>query len=360
MLTSNRLPLILKPFEETVLKSLETKETPGVAIAIADKDTVHYLRGFGVKRLGSADPITPYTLFQMASLSKPISATALALLAEKELCQFQDHPRLYLPGFFEGESYRNLAIAHMLNHTAGVSYDGFEELIESYTPCAHILKKLKETTPSRKPGEHYEHQNVVYGLLGDLMERLTGKPIQSVLEEYLFKPLGMNTACVGLPALLDADDRAFPHMVDAEGTLIPANYYSHAYYIFPTAAGINASVQDLIPFVQLYLGKSPNLLSKELLHRLTTPTIDASSSLKYLTALHGEIKQAWYGLGWFIIKLAQEKVVYHTGWLNGFRNFLGFLPDHNIAIIVLTNTNNPTVAPKLGLEFLKLYLEQRS
>jgi beta-lactamase class C len=341
--------------EDMASEAINAEDTPGLVAAIFDRDEVHYLKGFGVRRQGYPDPVTPTTLFQMASVSKPISVTALAILQQMGFCSRNDHPNRNLPALFKGDAYMGLKVEHMLNHSSGITYEGFEELIESYIPRQHILKKLAETLPTSKPGEKFEYNNVVYGLIGDIMESVTGKSIDVVLKQYLFNPLTMEHACVGLPALLDACDRFYPHMEDSDGKLVAAPHYSHSYYIFPTSAGINACVKDLVPFIQLYLGRYPDIISKEALAPLLLPTINANKSLEFLGMPREPIKEAWYGLGWLLLNIGKERVVYHTGYLNGVRNFIGFLPERGMGIALLANTER-MVASRLGLEFIYQYL----
>lgn len=349
------LATTIQKFEEKLLEAVEKGDAPGLAVAIVSRDKVHYCKGLGVKRLGFSDEVTPSTLFQLASISKPLSATLLALLKEQGLCSFKNNPNQYLPDLFKGNAYDNLTIENMLSHTSGKSYEGFEEMIESYMPRKTILEKLKQTPPSTQPGNHFEYHNVVYGLIGDIITSLTDQPLESVFKNYLFKPLGMDEACLGLPALLEAQDRAYPHVEDACGKVVPALHYSHAYYTFPTSGGVNASLKDLIPFIQLYLGKHANVISSDELKPLYAPTIQVPEFLDFLEDSRGKVKDVSYGLGWTTLNFGEERVVYHTGWLNGFRNFLSFLPDRDIGLVILGNTNQK-VASNLGLEFLYLLL----
>lgn len=73
---------------------------------------------------------------------------------------------------------------------------------------------MRKTPVSANPGDQFEYNNVIYGLIGDIMASITGKPLETALKEYLFKPLGMDHACIGLPALLEACDRFYPYMDD--------------------------------------------------------------------------------------------------------------------------------------------------
>jgi beta-lactamase class C len=340
----------LQMLEEMACDTVKAEEAPGLAVGVFDSHNILYAKGFGVTRKEFPSPITPSTLFQMASVSKPICATALAILQYKGLCSLKEHPHKYLPNLFSGDACKDLIIEHLLNHSSGITYEGFEELIESYVPRKHILKKLEETRPCSMPGETFEYNNVVYGLIEDIMSVMTHKTLDNILQEYLFRPLQMEQACVGLPALLEASNRFFPYMEDDKGELMAAPHYSHSYYIFPASAGVNASINDLISFIQLYLGKYPDIIQKEALSPLITPTINANKSLEFLGMPREPIQEAWYGLGWLIMNLGGEKVVFHTGYLNGVRNFVGFMPNKGIGIVLLANSERK-VASKLGLEF---------
>jgi beta-lactamase class C len=347
----------IQTFEKKLLNSVEQGETAGMAVGIMSRDQVYYSKGIGVKRLGFSGPITESSLFQLASVSKPISATVLALLQKEGLCSFKDHPGQYEPYLFKREIHKDLTLKNMLNHTSGLSYEGFEEMIESYIPMKDIREKLAKTLPSRKPGSYAEYNNVVYGFIGDIIRTLSKGSLQYSFENYLFRPLKMHRACLGFPALLEAANRAYPHMENAMGSLAPADHYSHSYYIFPASAGVNASLDDLIRFIQLYLGKYPHLISPDELKPLYTSTIQSQEVFDCHEDPRGLVNEVWYGLGWLILNIGKERVVFHTGWLNGFRNFIGFLPDHDIGIVILTNTDKKSVQ-RLGLEFFYQYLEK--
>lgn len=350
-----QLSIAIQKLEQMALEAINIEDTPGIAVGIFDRHDTYYVQGFGVTRKEYPGPVTPSTLFQMASISKPIHATALAVLQQKRLCSLKDHPHRYLPELFNGDAYINLRLENMLNHSSGVTYEGFEELIESYIPRKIILDKLAETLPTSQPGLTFEYNNVVYGLIEDVICAVTNKPLDTVLRESLFDPLGMQHACIGLPALLDASDRFYPYLEGVDGKLAAAPHYSHSYYIFPASAGVNASIMDLIPFIQLYLGRFPEIMPQEALLPLITPSIDATKSLAFLGMPREPIKEAWYGLGWLLLNVGEARVVYHTGYLNGVRNFIAFLPDHGIGITLLANTER-MVASKLGLEFIYQYL----
>jgi CubicO group peptidase (beta-lactamase class C family) len=106
------------PVIQQVMKSYDL---PGLAIAIVKDDKIVYAKGFGVKNLETKDPITAKSLFQMASISKPFSATAIMQFVERGKVDFDDPVVKYLPYFkINDERYKEITIRQMLSHISGM------------------------------------------------------------------------------------------------------------------------------------------------------------------------------------------------------------------------------------------------
>lgn len=347
---------ILPILEKQILSAIKTNGFPGVAVAIASRDQVYYLKTFGVKRLGKEDKILPTTLFQIASISKPLSATLLAILQKRGVLSFEDPIKRFLPEFQTHSTTKPLKICHILSHSSGVPKEEFNDLIEASIPREVIMTRAQEMPAIAEPGENFSYHNALYGgIVEDVILQATGKPFDQVLIENLLNPLGMKNACVGLQVLLKSKNRAYPHVQNQEGWFAPTQSYSRKYYIFPSAAGVNASLQDLVSFLQLYLGKFPHIISKEHLHQLLIPSVEDTEAISWFGDKKGLIKDPLVGLGWKLMTYAKRKMGYHGGWLKGFRTFLGFLPDDDIGIIVLINSES-MYPEQLALEFFDLYL----
>lgn len=341
-------------FENKLNESIKSNRIPGIAVAIVSKEKVHYLKTFGVKRLGVKDEITPYTLFQVASLSKPINATILGMLQEQGKLSLQDPVNKHLPVFFYNKKKKPLRICHLVSHSSGIPSTGFDHLIEINTPKKDIFYRLQNTAAVAPPGKVFLYHNAMYGMIEDIVVKAYGKSLSKVLKEELFIPLGMHKACVGLTCLLSNQNKAFPHVTDKKGHYRPANDYSKAYYAVPSAGGVNASISDLIPFLQLYLGKPSSIISSKSLKELTSPFVKNDNSFILNDAKKGLISDTFYGFGWHSMRFAKRKIIYHQGHLKGFRNFMGYLPD-DVGIIILTNAEKKH-ASKLAIKFFELYL----
>ncbi len=348
------LDAALPKFEASLQDIMKANGIPGVAIAVVSKDKVYYMKGFGVKRVGKAEKVTPTTLFQIASLTKPVCATMLAILQDQNKVSFDDPVSEYIPKFQVRQNHPPVRICHLVSHSSGVPIGGFNDLIEAQVPRQNIIDKLQKARPVASPGKMFAYHNAMYGVVEDVITSASGKPLPQTLKDEMFIPLGMKHACVGYQSLLLSTDKAYPHVPNGRGKYIPAPKYSNAYYTFLAAGGINASVQDMVPFLQLYLGKPSKIVSSDTLEALTKPFIKNNRAVMISEAKKGRVQDTYYGWGWHSMNYAQHKVIYHQGHLKGFRNFMGFMPD-DVGIIILTNADKRH-ASKIAVKFFDHYI----
>lgn len=354
--SSSTIDKITPQFENKIEQLMKINGIPGVAVAVVSKNDVLYLKTFGVKKVGSSDKITPQTLFQIASLSKPVHATLVAILQDQGKLSFEDPVDQHVPGF-SIRSQQPLKICHLLSHSSGIPSNAFNDMIQTYTPRDQIVSKLQKARPLAPPGKSFLYNNAMYGVVEDVVSGASGKSLDTLMKEELFIPLGMKHACLGFDALIAAKDKAYPHVPNRRGKYVPADTYSKSYYAFKAAAGINASILDMVPFLQLYLGKNPNLVSKNTLAQLTSPYVPNKTAVIATETKKGVITDTFYGLGWQSMKFSNKKIIYHQGHLKGFRNFIGFIQD-DVGIVILTNAERRH-ASKIAIKFFELYLQEK-
>lgn len=347
---------IIEPFEKVIEQTMKANGIPGLAIAIVSKDKVYYLKGFGVRKIGKPEKITPTTLFQIASLSKPVNATVIGMLQERGKLSVDDSLDRYIPHFKLRNKTTPVKISHLLSHSSGLP-NHFNGMIDIFTPREDVIARIQRTYAVADPGKNYDYNNAVYSMVEDVMHKVSGKPLDQLLHQELFQPLGMKNASVGLSGLLTSPNKAHPHVPNKKGRYVPAGEYSKAYYGFSSAGGVNASVRDLIPFMQMYLGKPSPVISKQGLYPLTTPFVKNNKAVIKHEARNGLVKDTYYCLGWQSMQYAERPVIYHTGHLKGFRNFMGYIDD-DVGIIILTNAHRRH-ASKLALKFFDLYLKSQ-
>lgn len=341
----------LKQLTQDVQHLVKTKKIPGCAIAIVDHDQIVYMKTFGTRKMvkgKKGEPINLDTVFQLGSISKPITATLIAILQKRGALDIDTSARMHLPWISANTTTR-----HLLSHTSGFIRTGWNNKIEANTPRISLIRDLS-THMQNTPGETFDYHNVAFSLLEDILMHATKSPFENLLQRYLFTPLGMSNATCGYRPFERNQNKAWPHQITKKGALVPSSSLSQFYHAHvPSAGGINANIRDMANFLWLQLNGHPNLINKEDLssfHAPITPTKDALAWFKNETK--GTEINAWYGLGWRIIDIDDKRIVYHGGWLKGFKNFMAFLPDRKIGIVILHNSES-NFSKKIAVQFLK-------
>lgn len=304
----------------------------GVAL-VARNGKILYLEALGVRDADGA-PLKTDSPFNLASVSKPITATAILMLAEQDRLSLDDKASQFLPEMAGwNPSASNITIRQLLNHTSGLAdYEDyadefFEEsnvdssdAIEYFVDNRDIVRMFSELRPPQKfsPGSDYSYSNTGYLLLGSIIEKASDQSYADFLNQNLFRPLKMkkSSVCVGRK---QPSDKARGFIVDA-GNREPYDVeYLDGIY---GDGNICASAEDLLKFdAALRAGK---LLKSELAEEATRPA----------TLNNGE--ELEYGYGW---ELGDDGLVFHTGSWTGFRTyFLRY--DDGLTVIVLDNSSN--------------------
>ena len=332
-----RLNAVLLDFDAFVEITLDAWNLPGMAIAVVENDSIVFLKGYGVRRIDQPDPIDTHTVFRIASVSKTFAATLTGLLVEEGVLDWNDRVYKYLPNFSLKDSvntYR-LSIRHILSHTSGLIPHTYDNLIEANRPYRKIVSALKDVPLMGLPGKRYGYQNVVFSLIGDIVESATGKPYKTLVRDKLFKPLEMTDASLGWDAYLAETNRASPHTVQ---------YYTwktmedkKAYYSVPPSAGVNASISDMARWLLAQMGATPDIVSPAILQSIHTPRVRTPGELPRYH-WNGLVRDAYYGMGWRIFDYAGHTMITHSGGIEGYLAQLAFIPDLKIGMVVLMNS----------------------
>ena len=180
---------------DAVFASWDQPGSPGCALAVAQDGVLVYSRGYGYANLDYDIPITPQTVFDVASVNKQFVAASLTMLALEGKLSLDDNVRKWLPELPEYEW--PITLRHMLHHTSGLrDYLNLFPLAgrDDYFPISHgqILAMMsRQRTLNFPPGEQYLYSNTAYMLLAQVLERAGGKSMGEITQERIFEPLGM-------------------------------------------------------------------------------------------------------------------------------------------------------------------------
>jgi len=287
------------------------------SILVAENGKVIYKKGFGMANMEWNIPNRPDTKFRIASVTKQFTAALVLQLVEEGKIKLDAHITDYLPDYRQ-DTGGKVTIHQLLNHTSG-----FPDLPEinrnPYDNRMDFVKKFASENLRFEPGSKYSYSNSGYWILGAIIEKVTGKPYETVLQERIFKPLGMtNSGYERHAPLLEKSAGGY------EKTLAG---YINAPYIdmsIPYAAGsIYSTVEDLFKWDQaLYGDKSLSADSKKLMF---TPGLgNYGYGIRITNEQIGKTDQ-------------KTKVIWHAGGINGFNSSFWRAVDKRQTIIILDN-----------------------
>jgi len=352
-------PRVLSAFDSLLIRYdayvdefLAESNAPGAAIAIVKDDRIVYIRGFGSRKIGEDEPVDTNTAFRLASLSKGFASVLTALLVKDSVLSWDDKVVTYLPTFSlkDRAATQRLTIRNLLNHTTGLVPNAFDNLVEANTSFDVLTKRLKEAPSVCRVGECYSYQNVAFSLIGPVIESATGRTYEDLVRERILEPLGMHTASVGKEGLTETGNFAYPHVRRNRRWLSTA--VKDRYYNVEPAAGVNASIFDMAQWLRAMMGGMPNVVPPEVVATVSAPQVRTPDEA-YRFNKSKRYRSAQYGLGWRILDYEGNRLVFHSGGVQGYSSHIAFLPEKSIGIVVLQNSSNDY---SFVYDFFDLYL----
>jgi beta-lactamase class C len=352
-----RLLELLTDYEKEIDQLAEESSTPGAAIAVVQDSTIVYLKPFGVKKAGSSDPVDANTVFRIASVSKCFASFLTGILIEDSVLSWDDHVTHYLPKFSlkSPEETQKLSIHHVLSHSTGLPYHAYTNMVEEGIALDSMLSWLKKINLASKVGEQYSYQNVAYSLIGPVIQTATGKTYEAQMRERVFVPLKMKTASIDYASIMQNPNIAFPH-ARRNRKWVPAKI-TDTYYNVAPAGGINASISDMAQWMIALLGNREEVITKATLHKLFSPEVKARSKNRNYGRMN-RLSDSFYGLGWRILYYPNDTLIYHGGYVNGYRSEVAVNPKDKIAVCILANAPGELADNGIPL-FFDLYNHRR-
>ena len=346
------------PFREFVQfmeQELDSTNTVGAAFTIVHGGEVVYTGTYGVREKGSLKEVDEHTLFRMASVSKGFAGVLASILEQDGAFSLNDRVVEHYPEFLLKDSVNtaDLTIRNLLSHTSGLVPYAFDNLVEADQDLPTIIERLDEVDISAPPGELYGYQNVMFSMLDPIVRRATGIPYQDLLQERIFNPLGMTDASAG-PVDMDRNPNlAYPHVRTKKG--YTALHPHEGYYNVLPAAGVNASISDMGSWLLALLGYKPEWMSDTVLNNISTPVIYTPLKWQY-TRYWKPFRERYYSLGWRIYNYQGRQIVYHGGYIRGYRAEIAFCPSEDVGIAFMQNSPN-NLASRCVPTFIDLFLE---
>jgi CubicO group peptidase (beta-lactamase class C family) len=335
--TEKKVTNALPALEEIARQTLQKTGVPGMAIAVVYKDRVVYLKGFGFRQAGAAGPVDEDTVFLLASVSKPITATLLALLVGEGRIAWDDRLIDRYPDFrlFDPWATREVTLRDLLCHRSGLPAHAGDLLEDLGYGRAEVLHRLRYLRPSSSFRAKYAYTNFGYTAAAVAAARAAGHSWEDLAAARLFRPLGMTSSSYRFRDYAAAANRALLH-VRVGGRWV-ARYVRDPDAQSP-AGGASSTGRDLAQWMRLQLcggmfnGK--RLVSEAALAETHRPQIVSGPPANPTTDRAG-----FYGLGWNVSYDGQGRVrLGHSGGFDlGAATVVQLLPSEGLGIAVLTN-----------------------
>ena len=333
-------PSLPLDYEQWFVQQTSKDNIMGAAFAVASRENIIHIGVAGHTDTRRIKFINADTAFRLASVSKTFAAELAGTMVQEGRFNWSDSVTNHVPNFrIDGETDQ-IQVRHLLGQSTGLMPHAFDNLIEDGVSAEMVQSKLTELSFICVPGECYSYQNSVFSLIGSVIENVSQRSYAELIEQRIFKPLDMNTASVGFDAFMATSNRAEPH-VKRKGKWTTVSVSPNYYRVAP-AAGINASARDMGKWLMAQLGAYPAVITPEVLNDVTTPQVSTPRELRR-RKWRNMLDDAHYGLGWRIYQIGDEEIVYHSGWVAGYRADVSWSARHNIGISVLMNAESPAI-----------------
>jgi CubicO group peptidase (beta-lactamase class C family) len=329
-----------------------------MAVAIVKDDKIVFAKGYGVREIGKAEKVDENTLFAIASNSKAFTTASLSILVDEKKLNWDDKVSKYLPEFQMYDPYvtREITVRDLVTHRSGLdTFSGDLLWYETTYSTDEILRRVRFLKPTSSFRSSYGYQNLMFTAAGKIVEKISGKTWARFVDERILTPLKMTRTTTSVKDL--KSNYATPH--NESGGTLRALHHGNVDGAAP-AAGLNSSVKELGNWLRLQLGRgtfeSKQFFAKErsaeMWSAITPLGVNPFPAPNAPTKLFSAV-----GMGWFVNDYRNRKMISHTGGLDGMLSMTAMLPEENLGVVVLTNSEAgaySTIANKVFDVFLEV------
>jgi CubicO group peptidase (beta-lactamase class C family) len=324
----------------------DNQNSPGAAIAMVQNGQIINSKGYGIANLEYNIPITPNSVFHIASVSKQFTAFSIAMLADEGKLSLDDDIRKYLPELHQFKD--TITIQHLIHHTSGLR-DQWNLLavagwrLDDVITSDQIMKLLSNQTELNfKPGDEFVYCNSGFTLLAKIVERVTKTPFPKWTKDHIFEPLGMSSTLFYDDHEKIVKDRAYSYSEAGNGYKKSALNYSNV-----GATSLFTTVNDLSKWAINF--EEPKVGNQRIMELMNQRGI----------LNNGDTIDYAFGQG--IGNYKGLMLISHGGADAGYRTYLGRFPDQRFSVIVFSNLgsfNTGGMAMKISDIYLEDFFEK--
>jgi CubicO group peptidase (beta-lactamase class C family) len=347
---------ITDSLDSYITKALKTWQIPGVAVCIVKDGQVILSKGYGVCELGKKEKVDENTLFMIGSNTKAFTGTSVAWMAAENKCTLNDKVKKWVPEFKTKDPWiaENANLTDIMCHRMGTeTFQGDFTFFDSDLSSKEIIEKYGKLTPVYDFRTKWGYCNTGFLLTGTALRNISGMSWEEFIRTKIFKPLEMKRSLALISEIKASDNKAAAHtMVEGKLEVIP---YGNFDALAP-AASICSSVNDMSHWLLALLDSGKYNNKNVIPYSAILETREPKSIIGNGYHTFNKSNYSLYGLGWELQDYESHGLVMHTGGVDGFVTSVTLIPDENLGIVVLTNTDQNYFYEALKWEILDAYL----
>lgn len=351
--------ILIRKILDYTEKSRREWRIPGLSLAVVKGDSTIILEALGVKQTGTSEAVEPSTIFHIGSMSKAFTAAVIASVVDQGLLSWDDKVKDILPDFrwYCDSVEQNLKVKELLTHGTGLVAQ-----VGTYLPNLgytrdDIYRLIRYFEPYYQPGEKFAYNNVTFIIAAKVIEKVTGMSWEENVRNRIFSPLQMDNSTPDATGYINSDNRATAHYFgyrkgkkSARESIVisPLKGEERALYWVSTigpAGGICSNAEDMAKWIRFHLNNGVvnlhgvfNEISYDYPCRIISPE---EMKFMHTGAMHVRNDSTFsrdYGYCWYIEQNQSYRIIYHTGTTWGFTGVCGFVPELDLGVVLLCNS----------------------
>lgn len=337
-----------------ILREMAAQHLPGLAVAIVKDGKVIVSQGYGVTEMDGHQKVNDSTLFQIASCSKAFTATSLAYLAQQKKLSLDDTVRKWLPGFrlYDPMATHMVTVRDLLCHRIGLqTFEGDFLNWNSNLSRQQIIAAMATEKPVFGFRAKFGYCNAAFLTAGEIIPAVTGLSWDAFVKANFFDPLQMTRTSTYSATIANDKNACRPHS-RYMGKLV--SFHPDQIDNLGPAASINSCVKDLSHWLLMQLDSGryngKQIVPFSVLNETRKPQTIIDRSPNAMTHF------STYCLGWFSYDYNGKQVFYHDGGADGFLSTVCFIPELNLGITILVNSDNCSLYSDLRRQIIDAYM----